>query len=95
MKDCLLDNAGGNGSPVIISYKLPSDVANISFDHLTVIPVKNQPVTFLGLSGGGIKELSGTVEICDASGKKSAFNLTSFVAAHKPDPVLKSFQSET
>lgn len=89
IKDCTLDSRESNSKGIVISTKKPDDVSGIRFEDVRIFPGKQTPVSFLSLSGSGLKDLTGNITV---GGKD--FNLERFVAANKPNSQLKQFAVE-
>lgn len=94
VKNTLLDNRSSSLPGILLnSSNVPSDLGGVRFEQLRLIPGKSTPVTFLGMTGRGIRDLSGTLLLEDADGKTKGFDLAKFTSSHRPDPKQSNFSA--
>ncbi len=95
LTNCKIDNLSGKALlPINIYTEYADDCGGIDFGRLVIHQdPKRQVMSFNGSKGAGLEVPGGEIIITSKDGKDQNFDLKKFAARHKPDPVLKNFQT--
>ncbi len=92
IRNTVLDNRNGRQSAVSLNNSgIQRDIGGIRFENVRLLPGRNTPVVFHGMTGVGIREFTGSLSLQNDNGKITDFDLAKFSAAHPPRPELRNF----
>lgn len=92
IRNTVLDNRNGRQSAVLLNNSgVQRDIGGIRFENVRLLPGRNTPVVFHGMTGVGIREFTGSLSLQNDNGKITDFDLAKFSAAHPPRPELRNF----
>ncbi len=92
IRNTVLDNRNGRQSAVSLNNSgIQRDIGGIRFENVRLLPGRNTPVVFHGMTGVGIRDFTGSLSLQNDNGKITDFDLAKFSAAHPPRPELRNF----
>ena len=92
VKNTKLDNKNSNYPGIVLDNStISNDIGGIRFENVRLLPGRNTPVVFHGMTGVGIREFTGSLSLQNDNGKITDFDLAKFSAAHPPRPELRNF----
>lgn len=89
---CLFD-ASSVSEPAInlTNGRTADDMAGLTFSDCRVRLGRGEVAAFSAMTGVGIRQVRGTLDVTDAQGKRSAFDFAPFAARFRPQPELRTF----
>ncbi len=93
--NCKIDNLSGKAPvPINIFTEHPEDCGGIDFGRLVILQDhKLKIMEFSGAKGAGLEVPGGEIIVTSKDGENKNFDLKKFAARHRPDPILKNFQT--
>ena len=93
-RNCIIDNRGSVQPPIVFDNgSTEFNFGGVSFENVRVYADTTNAIAFYGMTGVGVANVAGRVDVFTPDGGQAAISLADFAAAHRPDPTVGSFKS--
>ena len=92
-RNCIIDSRGSVQPPIVFDNGAANfDFGGVSFENVRVYADTTNAIVFHGMTGVGVTNVAGRVDVFTPDGGKSSISLADFAAAHRPDPSVGAFK---
>ena len=94
LRNCIIDSRGSAQPPIVFNNgSTASNFGGVSFENVRVYADTTNALAFYGMTGAGVTNVAGRVDVFTPDGDQATISLADFAAAHRPDPSVRPFKT--